>query len=252
MGRPRAEAAVRRVPQEEAGNGEVMTGRIVFVRHGETTWNRLGRCQGWHDVPLDETGEDQARRVAERLASWRLDQVVSSDLSRARRTAELIAERHGLAVATVPGLREFRFGECEGLSLRDIQATPLGRHWARWKRGDTDDALPGGEHQDEVRTRVVQAIDQVLSALCGGTSVVVGHGSSLRVGLCARLGFDVGCWRNLVLENGSMTVVEAWRGRLRLAALNDTCHLGGSGTGFDGAAARGGVRDWTLSAEEAG
>lgn len=228
------------------------SGRLLFVRHGETEWNRSGLCQGWRDIPLDETGEAQARSLASRLGSWRVDRVISSDLLRARRTAEVIAEPHGLDVEVSVDLREFRFGEVEGQSLARIKDTPLGRRWLAWKRGLSDEPLPGGESVAEVAARMGRGIEAVLAGLDGGTVAFVGHGSSLRVALCALLGFDLRSWRSLMVENGSLSVVEVWRGARRLAMLNDACHLGHDRSGGAGPHGDTAVRDWVLAAEETG
>src|ERR1051326_3352209 len=97
----------------EGKDGEPVT-RLFVVRHGVTAWNAEGRWQGHTDVSLTDEGIAQAHGVARRLAKERVDAVWSSDLSRARMTAEIIAEHHRLPVATTPALREQRLGDWEG------------------------------------------------------------------------------------------------------------------------------------------
>ncbi|MBX6395401.1 MAG: histidine phosphatase family protein, partial [Alicyclobacillaceae bacterium] len=87
---------------------------ICLVRHGETVWNREQRLQGHQDIPLTDKGREQARAVARRLSTEPWDLVYSSDLSRARETAEIIAKHCGVRVVTDPRLRERFYGRFEG------------------------------------------------------------------------------------------------------------------------------------------
>src|SRR5438093_5554077 len=91
--------------------------RIYLARHGQTDWNREGRTQGGMDIPLNETGRQQARQLKIRLASIRLDAVYSSTLSRSRETAEIV--QGGGTVVKLPGLIERRFGKFEGKPTND-------------------------------------------------------------------------------------------------------------------------------------
>ena len=94
--------------------------RITFIRHGQTLWNQLRKYQGHSDIPLNSTGIQQARRVAERLSKETLHAVYSSDLSRAVQTAQAIAQKHELSVQTLGGFREMDFGLWEGLTYEEI------------------------------------------------------------------------------------------------------------------------------------
>ena len=88
---------------------------LLFIRHGETDWNRLQRFQGHVDVALNDTGRAQARRLAARLAADRHDALFSSDLQRARETAAPLAAAWGRDDGVLPGFREQNFGLLEGL-----------------------------------------------------------------------------------------------------------------------------------------
>lgn len=94
--------------------------RIGLIRHGSTAWNKEGRIQGHTDNPLDEEGLQQAEAIAERLSGEHWDYIYSSDLLRARQTAEVIAAKLGLQVAgVIPGIREMNGGLLEGTTEQE-------------------------------------------------------------------------------------------------------------------------------------
>lgn len=136
---------------------------LLIVRHGESEWNALGRWQGQADPELSVRGEEQAVRAARALAGIPISRVVSSDLSRARRTAGIIAERLGVtAISVEQGLREVDVGEWSGLTRPEIEA-----RWpkllAAWSEGRLE-STPGGETLTALRDRVTGAIQRVLEA----------------------------------------------------------------------------------------
>ncbi|MBC7325685.1 MAG: histidine phosphatase family protein, partial [Moorella sp. (in: Bacteria)] len=107
--------------------------RIYLVRHGETEWNNNGRYQGHTDVALSVSGRRQAELLRERFRSIPLDSVYSSDLSRARETAAVIAAPHGLTIKTEEAFREIDFGFWEGLTYQEITAR-YPHEWERWRQ----------------------------------------------------------------------------------------------------------------------
>ncbi|MGE5689399.1 MAG: histidine phosphatase family protein [Pseudomonadota bacterium] len=148
-----------------------MTTTILLVRHGETDWNAERRVQGHTDRPLNETGRAQARELADELESTPLDAVYSSDLVRAHETARVVAERKGLAVTAVPGLREREFGTWEGLTDREILDRFPHAHHGPW--GD-------GETPDEMSRRVLESLRRIAETHEDETVLVVSHGGPLR------------------------------------------------------------------------
>ena len=111
-----------------------MTRRIIIWRHGRTAWNLAGRVQGQTDVPLDDIGREQAREAAARLASLQPTRIVTSDLSRARETADELGQLTGLTVETDVRLRERSFGVREGLTMTEAWEQ-FPEHMARWAAG---------------------------------------------------------------------------------------------------------------------
>ncbi len=152
--------------------------RLLLIRHGQSSWNAQGRWQGWADPPLSDIGEAQAVAAAERLRGEGLTKVVSSDLQRARRTAELIAERLGLPLLDpVPDLRERDIGDWSGLTTVEIEQGWPG--WlALWRAGELE-RPPQGEAHHELGARVVAALERL--AELDGCILVVTHGGVIHL-----------------------------------------------------------------------
>ncbi|MDQ1122354.1 histidine phosphatase family protein [Microbacterium trichothecenolyticum] len=149
---------------------------LTLVRHGETDWNSGGRIQGSTDIPLNDTGRAQAREVADVLAAeyaGREVVVVSSDLSRAAETADLIAAALGTTVSRrLPGLRERSYGEAEGMDAPTFSDT-----YGAWQSAD----VPGAEAWPVVRERALAAIAEVVAETPEGVDVIaVAHGALIR------------------------------------------------------------------------
>ena len=149
---------------------------IVLVRHGETDWNLERRYQGHLDPPLNAAGRAQSEQLAEELAGEAFDAVYSSDLRRALETAEIVAARLGLAVATDPGLREVDLGSWAGLTRAQVIE--------RFGKSPTHD----GETRSEHTGRVVAAIRRITAKHPAGSVLVVTHGGSIRAIEAAALG----------------------------------------------------------------
>lgn len=136
---------------------------LLLVRHGETDWNAEGRLQGHTDRPLNEHGRRQARALADRLAADDIDAIYTSDLARARETAEILGERLGLPVESDPDLRERNWGNWEGLT-----------------GSERDRVEYVGEDVEAHGERVVRAVRRIAERHPGQRIVVVTHGGSLR------------------------------------------------------------------------
>jgi len=152
---------------------------IFLARHGETEWNRVGRWQGSTDIPLSEVGRAQARHLAERLRNRDVTEVFTSDLSRARETAEIVAQALGVTRIRVdPRLRERGFGCFEGLTREECEE----RHTEVWARylADRRTVPPGAEAQEQVVARVVAALTAVAESDLTGHVLVVSHGAAIR------------------------------------------------------------------------
>ena len=174
--------------------------RILLTRHGETEWNALGKLQGHTDIVLNETGRAQARALAERVRHLAIGAVVTSDLSRARETGEIVATTLDIeAPAVEPALRERRFGVFEGLT-RDECASQHPDAWRAWLA--QTGSPPGGEERELAVVRMAQALAQI-AATPGPPALVVSHGGVMRLWLMHVLGDSVP-----LISNGATYVVD--------------------------------------------
>ncbi len=156
---------------------------ILLARHGETDDNVPPiRVQGFTDTPLNNTGRRQAAELAERLTGETVASLWSSDLSRARETAEIVGERIGLVPRLDARLREASRGRWEGRRFIDIEREEPALY-AAWRRAGETFRFPGGESLQEQMDRVLASLSDI-SATRELPAVIVCHGGSIRVVLC--------------------------------------------------------------------
>ncbi|WP_345536877.1 histidine phosphatase family protein [Variovorax defluvii] len=155
-----------------------MSIELILIRHGETDWNRELRFQGHIDVPLNDTGHEQARRLGLRMARESAHHLVSSDLMRAQQTAAPAAQQLGLDILTSVALREQNFGLVEGMRAEEIQAQHP-RAWEDWLKFNEDHAMPEGESTRQFHARVMETLGSLAATHAGKTVIVVTHGGVL-------------------------------------------------------------------------
>lgn len=198
--------------------------RIYLIRHGETAWNEAGRYQGHQDVELSPRGLEQAILLRERLRKENIKAIYTSDLKRARDTANIIAQAHGLMVNELYSFRELNFGLWEGLTYQEI-ASRYPEEWKKWLAAPGNIRVPGGESYLELQDRVYRAFLKIVARHPGEKLAIVAHGGTLRVIICKALGLGLeGLWR-FRIDNGSISILECYEGSYVLSSLNDVCHL---------------------------
>ena len=200
-----------------------------LVRHGETQWNAEQRVQGQTDVPLNETGREQAALTGKRLARVRFRAIYSSDMSRARETAEIIAAASASAPPDVvldARLREVAFGELEGMTWAEIEARGSGLH-VRQDQRDLDYRPEGGESYRELLGRLGDFAAALEERHPADDVLVVGHGAALRALVVRLLRLpDEAFWA--ISGHGSAGITRVRRRRDGHAALigwSDVGHL---------------------------
>lgn len=177
---------------------------LAFIRHGQTDWNATERLQGSSDIPLNDTGRQQAREVMTALDATEWDVIVSSPLSRARETAQIIAAGLGIELGrSYELLVERDYGQAEGITDEDAL-----RRWP-------DHRYPGLETLDSVVARGIAALQQVTAENPARNVVIVCHGTIIRYTLAALAGraFDQ-------IVNGSVSTLDRVNGRWQVLSVN--------------------------------
>jgi len=174
---------------------------FALVRHGQTDWNAERRLQGATDIPLNDVGRGQARDAVAVLAPYEWDAIVSSPLSRAAETADLIAEGLGLTVSRrVPELTERSFGPAEGMQAGpELEALRV------------PGGFKGAESEDEAADRGIAALEALAEEFRGQRLLVVTHGTLLRVSLSRAIGQTLASVDNAALNLAHHHAIDGWK-----------------------------------------
>jgi alpha-ribazole phosphatase len=173
---------------------------LWLVRHGQTDWNVEGRYQGHADIPLNETGLSQARKLAEQLTGRSFQAIFSSDLIRARVTAEILGQALHLPVQVEPRLREVDQGDWEGMLFKDI-AVRYAAEMALRKEDPAGARPPNGESLAELADRIAAAASSIAVAYPESDVLVVSHGLSIATLLAQARGIPITEAYSLIPEN---------------------------------------------------
>ena len=202
---------------------------LLLIRHGETDWNRALRFQGQVDIALNDIGHQQAQRVCDHLQRSDWAQALhlhSSDLLRARQTAEPFAQALPRTCQPRTGLREQNFGVFDGLSTLEIQA----QHpelWAQWRRFEADFALPQGESTRQFHARVMADLQEIAHSHAGERVVVVTHGGVLDMVWRSVHQLSLNGPRQCDIPNAGLNHLKVTQGRFEILAWASTSHLAG-------------------------
>jgi len=205
-----------------------MTTRLILVRHGETDWNLEGRYQGQADLPLNERGREQAKLLAERLRSERIEAIYASDLSRAYETAKIIAKALGQEVKALESLREVDTGVWTGLTFQKVEIR-YQKHLREWRADPLRVKRLEGEFYLELFERTKAAIGEIVEAHPDQTVLIVGHGGNIKsivldaLGVRADRAIEIAS--RFAADNASLHIVQYDGDEMLIETLNDTCHL---------------------------
>jgi probable phosphoglycerate mutase len=205
--------------------------RLIAVRHGETAWNVDTRLQGQLDVPLNARGCEQARLLARALSEEPPQAIYSSDLQRARVTAEAVGAAVGLPVQEDAGLRERHFGIWQGHTYAEVEVG--WPEWAdRWRRREPAFGPEGGETLQGFFDRSVAAVAAIVSRHAGQSVLIVSHGGVLDCLYRAATHLALDAPRTWQLPNTGINRLLCTAQGFSLVGWGDVHHLDG-GVGLD-------------------
>jgi alpha-ribazole phosphatase len=182
--------------------------RLYLIRHGEIEPAAMGKLIGRTDVALSERGVEQSHRLAERLSSVRLDAVYSSDLRRAYRTAEIIAEHNQASVQASAAWREIDMGAWEGRTLSALNDDDPEKVSSLFN-DPSSFKYPGGESFVDFTTRIRGALSQLLLSHPSGAVALVAHGGVCRAIIGGVLEMPMRTWLRLAQGYGCLNII-AW------------------------------------------
>ena len=205
---------------------------ILLVRHGETDWNRVRRMQGHIDIPLNKEGERQAKALGAALASEKPDVIYTSDLQRARATAQAVADIHRMPLIIDAQLRERCYGIFEGLLYEEI-STQFPNEFALWQARDMHARFPSGDRDAETlhefHHRSVNAVTTIVKQHPAQRLLILTHGGVLDCLYREATGMRVDAKRDFGIINAAINRLQ-WDGKkFTLLQWADATHLENDG-----------------------
>jgi uncharacterized phosphatase len=185
--------------------------KICLVRHGETDWNKLGRLQGSTDIPLNETGIMQATLAAHAVKDKGYEIVVTSPLTRAKQTAQIIADLSGLSLIEMEAFKERSYGDAEGLLKEEReQLYP-------------DNIFPNLESYQDLAARLREGLTEV-SKFPYENLIIVAHGAAINCILAIFSDFEIGSGKTVLL-NACTSIITYENDEWKIESYNDVSHL---------------------------
>ena len=198
--------------------------KLILVRHGETYWNKERRIQGGDsDIELNDTGLEQARKLAAFLENEPITAILSSPMQRTIATAKIIASQHQLPVEIDQGLREIKVGELEGMPVSNLSTT-FSQFLMQWWQDRGAMKLPNGESLIELQQRAWKVIEGLLQKHKDGTVVVVSHYFVTLAIIIKALNLPLDCFARFKVDPGGVSILEFRDFGARLVTFNDTSY----------------------------
>jgi len=198
---------------------------LYIVRHGETNENLNHVIQGQTDSSLNETGKQQAKNISEKLKNIKFDNIFSSDLSRAKETADIIAINRQIAIQTTKSLRERNWGRLEGKSTELAHQIEKLKAKLTENEKNTYKPHPEIESDEEIISRFITFLREIAVGYKGKTILIVGHGGLNRTILFHFLNMDLNGFWKIKQDNCCLNIIDLNKPASRVSLLNSTCFL---------------------------
>jgi len=197
---------------------------IYLVRHAETDWNKEKRYQGGKDIPLSNTGIEQARQLARQLKKVKFDVVYSSPLQRASQTAELLLRDNSPPIILEPAFQEISHGLWEGLRVDEIMER-FPQEFRLWKEKPHQVKMPQGESLHDLWQRVIPRFLELVTQAQGERILIIGHGGVNRVILMYCLKMELKDYWKLIQNSTCVNLIEMTSKGFQVKIINDLSHL---------------------------
>ncbi len=197
---------------------------ITLIRHGETEWNVAMRLQGIQDSNLTSKGLRQAELLARELYSRKFNVMISSDLGRAIKTAEIISSKTNLTVIRDQALRERNFGIMEGLTREEISEKYPDVLSGFMKR-KVSYKIENGESLAEFYDRVTKGLNRIISVHEGKRILIITHGGVLDCMIRMVFHYPLSDTRNFTIYNASINVFSTKNKQWMLEEWGNVDHL---------------------------
>lgn len=186
-----------------------MVTTLYLIRHGETEGAEIKRYKGNLDVPLSKNGIEQIAKVSKFIGPNTLNVIYTSNLSRALKSAEIIAKHQTVKPIILPQLRERHFGAWEGMTFDEIKEK-YPKEFEQWAQNPLKFSPVGGESTLEVKERALPVIEGILHKHNGKTIAIVSHGGIIRLALCHFLGMPLENIFRIEQHFAAVNIIEFW------------------------------------------
>lgn len=195
--------------------------KLILVRHGESTWNKLKRVQGTRNPRLSDRGIKQSQLLADRFNGMKFDAVYSSPLTRAYHTAKILTNSN---ICTIEDLQEIKLGVWEGKTINQV-SREYKEIYDQWYQKPLEVKIPGAETILEFKERVVKTFDKIRAQHPNQEVLVVTHGGVITIYLAHLLEMNLNKLWSISLKNNSVTILSFYEEFPCVLLFNDTCHL---------------------------
>ncbi len=206
--------------------------KLIIIRHGETPWNKEKIFRGRANIELSSEGIKQAQLLAKRLESFKIKVIYTSPLKRAKKTAEIIAQAQNIPVKVVNEFIDISYGKWEGLSLKEVEKKDK-KFYHKWLTHPEQVKFPQGENLNEVKKRVLPAINKIIEKSKEEVIAIVSHRVVNKIIILSLLGLSEAHFWKIKHDVAAFSVFSIKDNQATLNLHNDSCHLREMGDEID-------------------